>query len=56
MTHASCEIRSPGLAQPLSADQFPTALKRSGVRVVEHGNWRTHTTATTRAPGARSTA
>ncbi|MER6077014.1 peptidoglycan-binding protein [Streptomyces sp. NPDC001833] len=30
------------MAQPLSADQFLAALKTSGVRVVEHGNWRTH--------------
>ncbi|GGZ72255.1 peptidoglycan-binding protein [Streptomyces bluensis] len=30
------------MAQPLSADQFRAILKKSGVRVVEHGNWRTH--------------
>ncbi|MGW1878444.1 peptidoglycan-binding protein [Streptomyces sp. NPDC001975] len=30
------------MAQPLSADQFLAVLKRSGVRIVEHGNWRTH--------------
>ncbi|MFI1735224.1 peptidoglycan-binding protein [Streptomyces acidicola] len=30
------------MAQPLSADQFLTVLKESGVRVVEHGRWRTH--------------
>ncbi|MFE0477023.1 peptidoglycan-binding protein [Streptomyces sp. NPDC058947] len=30
------------MAQPLSADQFLVALKKSGARVVEHGNWRTH--------------
>ncbi|MEW2300065.1 peptidoglycan-binding protein [Streptomyces sp. NPDC006655] len=30
------------MAKPLSADQFLAVLKRSGVRVVEHGNWRTH--------------
>ncbi|WP_438491898.1 peptidoglycan-binding protein [Streptomyces asiaticus] len=30
------------MAQPLSADQFLAALKKSGVRVVEHGTWRTH--------------
>ena len=30
------------MAQPLSADQFLAVLKKSGVRVVEHGSWRTH--------------
>ncbi|GGL03420.1 peptidoglycan-binding protein [Streptomyces flaveus] len=30
------------MAQPLSADQFLAVLKKSGVRVLEHGNWRTH--------------
>ncbi|MFF2566689.1 peptidoglycan-binding protein [Streptomyces sp. NPDC058084] len=30
------------MAQPLSADQFLAVLKQSGVRVVEHGSWRTH--------------
>jgi hypothetical protein len=30
------------VAQPLSAAQFLTILKKSGVRVVEHGSWRTH--------------
>ncbi|MGR3937066.1 peptidoglycan-binding protein [Streptomyces sp. BRA346] len=30
------------MAQPLSAEKFLTVLKKSGVRVVEHGTWRTH--------------
>lgn len=30
------------MAQPLSADQFLAVLKKSGVRVVEHGSWPTH--------------
>ncbi|WP_330290136.1 hypothetical protein [Streptomyces sp. NBC_00576] len=30
------------VAQPLSADQFLAVLKKSGVRVVEHGSWRIH--------------
>ncbi|MGC9539969.1 peptidoglycan-binding protein [Streptomyces sp. UG1] len=30
------------MAKPLSADQFLAALKKSGVRVVEHSSWRTH--------------
>ncbi|MFC7218833.1 peptidoglycan-binding protein [Streptomyces polyrhachis] len=30
------------MAQPLSADQFLSVLKSSGVRVVTHGSWRTH--------------
>lgn len=30
------------MAQPLPADQFLSVLKKSGVRVVEHGRWRTH--------------
>lgn len=34
--------KSPEVAQPLSADQFLAILKKSGVRVVEHGSWRTH--------------
>jgi hypothetical protein len=30
------------VAQPLTADQFLSVLKKTGVRVVEHGSWRTH--------------
>ncbi|MFF3056367.1 peptidoglycan-binding protein [Streptomyces sp. NPDC057909] len=30
------------MATPLTADQFISVLKNAGVRVVEHGSWRTH--------------